>query len=243
MNDAIELRERDTEILETLVGLAGGDADWFFEIPVGTDRIASPPWPGSVQSPHREEIRSLVNQDLLEIDKSVAPTWRFWPSARARERFPDAVEMALKEALSDPDERLAVILKAIVDAFETDPSEPLLLLRTSSVDLVRHSGWAIPPDVVRHQDLSQLHELGLVGWESETEFLPDAGRTDGGEESGCPTQRTGRTDPGRGRALTTTCLGGEDPRRRNCRQCDQRGRRRRDQGPARVLTEPHVPLP
>lgn len=119
-----------------------------------------------------------MNRDLLEIDKSVAPTWRFWPSAKAREHFPDAVEGALKVALSDPDERLAVILKAIVDAFEADPSEPLLLLRTSSVDLVRHSGWAIPPDVVRHHDLSQLQELGLVGWESETEFYPTpAGRT------------------------------------------------------------------
>jgi|GEM_PF-6674749 len=40
MSDAIELNERDTEILETLVGLAGGDADWFFEIPVGADRMA-----------------------------------------------------------------------------------------------------------------------------------------------------------------------------------------------------------
>ncbi|MBS1862860.1 MAG: hypothetical protein JSS68_14245 [Actinobacteria bacterium] len=173
-----ELSERDTEILEILVGLSGGDADWFFEIPVGAERIPSPPWPGSIQSPYRDEIRSLVNQDLLEIDRSVAPTWRFWPSAKAREHFPDAGERALKEALSDPDERLAVILKAIVDAFEADPSEPLLLLRTSSVDLVRHSSWAIPPDVVRHHDLSQLQELGLVGWESDTAFYPTpAGRT------------------------------------------------------------------
>ena len=37
MSDAIELSERDTEILETLVGLSGGDANWFFEIPVGSD--------------------------------------------------------------------------------------------------------------------------------------------------------------------------------------------------------------
>jgi hypothetical protein len=177
MSDGIELNERDTGILETLVGLAGGDVEWFFEILVGADQIPSPPWPGSIQSPDRNEIRSLVNRDLLEIDKSVAPTWRFWPSAKAREHFPDAVEGALKVALSDPDERLAVILKAIVDAFEADPSEPLLLLRTSSVDMVRHGGWAIPPDVVRHHDLSQLQELGLVGWESQTEFYPTpAGR-------------------------------------------------------------------
>jgi hypothetical protein len=72
---------------------------------------------------------------------------------------------------------LAVILKSIVDAFNADPSEPLLLLRTAQVDIVRHPGWAIPPDVVRHHDLSQLVELGLVGWESETEFYPTpAGR-------------------------------------------------------------------
>ena len=178
MGDEIELSERGTEILQTLVGLSGGDAGWFFEIPVGAERIPSPPWPDSIQAPHREEIRSLVNQDLLDIDKSVAPTWRFWPSAKAREHFPDAVEKALKEALSDPDERLAVILKAVVNAFEADPSEPLLLLRMSSADLVRHSGWAIPPDAVRRHDLSQLQELGLVGWESETEFYPTpAGRT------------------------------------------------------------------
>jgi hypothetical protein len=172
MDDAIELSERDTEILETLVGLAGGDADWFFEIPVGADRIPSPPWHDSIQSPHREEVRSLVNQGLLEIDRSVAPTWRFWPSAKVREHFPDAVEQALNEALSDPDQRLAVILKAIVDAFNSDPSESLLLLRTDHVDIVRHPGWAIPPEVVRHHDLSQLVELGLVGWESDTEFYP-----------------------------------------------------------------------
>jgi hypothetical protein len=113
-----------------------------------------------------------VNQDLLEIDRSVAPTWRFWPSAKAREHFPDAVEQALNEALSDPDQRPAVILKAIVDAFNSDPSEPLLLLRTDHVDIVRHPGWAIPPEVVRHHDLSQVVELGLVGWESDTEFYP-----------------------------------------------------------------------
>ncbi len=177
MSDTIELSERDTEILETLVGLAGGEADWFFDIPVGADRLSSPPWPNSIQSPHRDEIRSLVNRDLLEIDKGVAPTWRFWPSAKAREHFPDAVEKTLKEALSDPDQRLAVILKSIVDAFNADPSEPLLLLRTDHVDIVRHPGWAIPPDVVRHHDLSQLVGLGLVGWESETEFYPTpAGR-------------------------------------------------------------------
>jgi hypothetical protein len=170
--DPIELNERDTEILETLVGLSGGDAEWFFEIPVGADHVPSPPWPDSIPSPHRNEIRSLVNRDLLDIDKSAEPTWRFWPSAQARERFADAVDKALTEALSDPGQRLAVILKAVVDAFNLDPSEPLLLLRTNSVDIVRHPGWAIPPDVVRHHDLSQLQELGLVGWESATEFYP-----------------------------------------------------------------------
>src|SRR5690242_19006941 len=121
MSDAIELNERDAEILETMVGLASGDADWFFEIPVDADRIPSPPWPGPTQSPHRDEIRSLVNRDLLEIDKSAAPAWRFWPSVKARDNFPDAVEKALNEALSHPDQRLAVILKATVDAFSSDP--------------------------------------------------------------------------------------------------------------------------
>lgn len=88
-----------------------------------------------------------------------------------------AGEKALAEALSDPDQRLAVILEAVVGAFDSDPSEPLLLFRTASVDIVRHPGWAIPHDVVRHHDLSQLQELGLVGWESKTEFYPTpAGR-------------------------------------------------------------------
>ncbi len=105
LGDAVESNERDIEILETLVGLAAGDAVWFFEIPPGADRISSPPWSDSIQSPHRDEIRSLVIRDLLEIDRSVEPTWRFWPSAKAREQFPDAVEKALKEALSDPDQQ------------------------------------------------------------------------------------------------------------------------------------------
>lgn len=170
--DAIELSERDAEILETLVGLSGASADWFFDLPAGADQIPSPPWPDPKSSPHRYEIRALVNRGLLEIDKSVQPIWRFWPAPQARERFADAVEKALAEALSDPDQRLAVILKAIVDSFDADPSTPLLLFRSMSADIVRHPGWAIPPDVLRHHDLSQLHELGLVGWESETEFYP-----------------------------------------------------------------------
>jgi hypothetical protein len=172
MSDLIQLSERDTEILKTLVGLSSDSAGWLFDIPPGADRILSPPWPDSVLPPHRDEIRALVDRDLLEIDKSAEPTWRFWPSSEARDLFPDAGKEALADALSDPDQRLAAILKAVVDAFDADPSTPLLLLRTSSVDLVRHPGWAIPPDVVRRHDLSQLRDLGLVGWESETEFYP-----------------------------------------------------------------------
>ena len=82
-DDLIGLRGADDHADGT-----GGDADWFFEIPVGTDQIPSPPWPESIRSPHRDEIRSLVNRDLLEIDKSVEPTWRFWPSRAGTRPFP-----------------------------------------------------------------------------------------------------------------------------------------------------------
>ena len=75
-------------------------------------------------------------------------------------------------ALKDPDERLGVILDAIVEAFEGDPAEPLLILGTGSGSVVRHPCWGIEPDVVRKHDLSQLDLLGFIAWESDTAFFP-----------------------------------------------------------------------
>ena len=167
-----ELSDRDEEILAVLVELSEDTPDRSFEISPGADSLGSPPWPEDKRGPTRDEIRKLVNRDFLEIDKDAQPIWRFWPSAQARERFADVAEQTLAEALTDPDQRLAVILRAVVDAFEQDPATPLLLLRTNSVDIVRHPKWGIPPEVVRLHDLRQLEELGLVGWEDETRFYP-----------------------------------------------------------------------
>lgn len=75
-------------------------------------------------------------------------------------------------ALKDPNDRLGVILDAIVEAFEDDPSEPLLMFGMASGDIVRHPCWNIEPDVVRKHDLSQLEHLGFVAWNSDTEFFP-----------------------------------------------------------------------
>jgi hypothetical protein len=168
----IELTDRDEEILAIFAKLSEGSQDRGFELLPGADGLGSPPWPEGKIGPTRDEIRSLVNREFLEADKSAAPAWRFWPSAQARERFADAAEQALGQALTDPDQRLAVILRAVVDAFEQDPATPLLLLRTDSDDIVRHPAWGIPPDVVRLHDLRQLEELGLVGWEDNTRFYP-----------------------------------------------------------------------
>jgi len=78
-------------------------------------------WPPGLAVPKREEMRTLVHRGLLERDDSVAPVWRVFPSAAARE----LVGVAEEEALGDPDRRLGLILEATVTAFEADPREPL----------------------------------------------------------------------------------------------------------------------
>jgi hypothetical protein len=133
---AVDLSEREREILEAMVGtLKAGEP---FEIPAGHDTLSDPRWPTEVQKPSRDEVRSLVGRDLLEIDRSVAPAWRFWPAEAAREEFAGDSARNRAEDLKDPDARLGVILDAIVQAFEADPATPLLLLRTDQVDIVRH---------------------------------------------------------------------------------------------------------
>lgn len=165
-----ELNEREREILEAMVGAS--EAGEPFEIPPGEDTLSDPRWPREVRKPSREEVRSLVGQNFLEIDKSVGPTWRFWPAEAARQEFAGEVTRRRAEALKDPDARLGAVLDAIVLAFEADPATPLLILRTDQVDIVRHPHWAIEPDVVRMHDLRQLEELGLIGWDGTTEFFP-----------------------------------------------------------------------
>ncbi len=173
-----EFTERESEILQALVRLSETSDDATFDIPPGADRLDPPTWPAGCSGPTREEVRELVGRGFLDVDKSVAPTWRFWPSEQARTIFGDASEQALAQALKNPDQRLGVILNAIVDAFEMAPGTPLLLLRTDQVDIVRHPHWGIAPDVVRLHDLRQLEELRLIGWEDSSQFYPTpSGRT------------------------------------------------------------------
>jgi hypothetical protein len=176
--DVADLTGREMEVLEALVKLAETMDDAAFDISPGADRLDLPAWPKDGLGPSREEVRSLVGRGFLDVDKNAAPAWRFWPSEEARALFGSDSEQALARALKDPDQRLGIILEAIVDAFEADPSVPLLMLRTNGPDIIRHPNWGIPADVARLHDLRQLEELGLIGWEGDTEFYPTpSGRT------------------------------------------------------------------
>jgi hypothetical protein len=190
-----ELTERETEILEALVRLSETPDYSAFSIAPGADRLEVPDWPEGNAAPTRDEVRGLVARDLLEIDKSKARTWCFWPSEEASAIFAGPSEQALAQALKHPDQRLGVILDAIVNAFEADPSTPLLLLRTDQVDIVRHPHWGIAPDVVRLHDLRQLEELRLIGWEGATQFYPTQwGRTAARNPAAFLSQRADETE-------------------------------------------------
>jgi len=166
----IDLSDRERELLEMMVRLS--EAGEPFEIPVGDDILNDPRWPADVRKPTSDEVRALVGHEYLEVDKTVAPKWRFWPADAARQAFAGEAVRRRAEALKDPDARLGVILDAVVEAFGEDPATPLLMLRTDQVDIVRHPHWAIEPDVVRMHDLRQLENLELIGWEGTTEFFP-----------------------------------------------------------------------
>jgi hypothetical protein len=103
-------------------------------------------------------VRALLHQGLLEHNASIAPAWRVFPSAKARE----LAGVATEEALCDPDRRLGLLLDATVTAFEADPREPLQFHPLEQVGLVRHSHWPLQPEVVRAHDLHQLEDLGLI---------------------------------------------------------------------------------
>jgi len=130
---------------------------------LGHDAFAHPSWPAGVTVPDRDEVRDLVHRGLLEVDDSVTPMWRVFPSAVGREVAGGASE----EALGDPDRRLGLILEATVTAFEADPREPLQFHPKEEVHLVRHQYWPLQPEVVRAHDLQQLEDLGLIATAGE----------------------------------------------------------------------------
>lgn len=84
-----------------------------------------------------------------------------------------AEDSTTSEALADPDERLGLILKATVTAFEGNPAQPLMFIRTwESNNVVRHPCWPLDPEVgVMPHDLQQLEELDLIPKDSEF-FVP-----------------------------------------------------------------------
>lgn len=116
-----ELTARETEILKTLVLLSEITPHTTFDIPPDADRLDVPTWPKDGPQPSREEVRGLVAREFLEIGKSAHPAWRFWPSEQARAAFGNNSEQVLAQAFQDPDQRLGVILDAIVNATAVAP--------------------------------------------------------------------------------------------------------------------------
>lgn len=167
----VNLSDRERELLEVMVS-AGVESEQFVIQP-GEDYPDDSTWPTTnIAKPTKAEIRSMIGRGLLTIDKTVARAWVFWPSPEARQEFADEDASRRTEALSDPDARLGLILDAIVEAFEADPSSPLMIFQTDQADIVRHPRWSIEADVVRMHDLRQLEALELIGWNGETEFFP-----------------------------------------------------------------------
>ena len=118
-------------------------------------------WPADVPLPSREEVRPLVHQGLLEVDRRAAPVWRVFPSPVARDVIDPSVR-AQSDALADPERRLGVILESAIVAFNRDPGTPLRFAAGGQLELVTHPGWPLEPDAVRSHDLQQLEQLGLV---------------------------------------------------------------------------------
>lgn len=187
------LSDREREILEAMLGLS--EATQPLEIHAGDDTLADPRWPPNVPKPTREEVRSLVLRNHLEVDKSAAPAWRFWPAEAARDQLGAESTRQRAAALKDPDARLGLILDSIVKAFDSDPATPLLILRTDQVDIIRHPHWPIEPDVVRMHDLRQLEDLQLIGWDGSTDFFPSPrGRMASRNPAAFLAQRADETD-------------------------------------------------
>lgn len=75
------LTERERELLRTMVVLSDGGQT--FELRPGDDTLNDHRWPSDLPQPTRNDIRSLVARDYLEVDRTVAPTWCFWPADAA----------------------------------------------------------------------------------------------------------------------------------------------------------------
>lgn len=157
----VTLDKRQVQLLHTFVDAYERSGHVPFDFAPGQRGFSHRCWPADVQVPTDGEVRPLVHLGMLEVDHAVAPVWRVHPSSAARKEFGSDAERQREAALSNPDERLAVILQGTVEAFEADPAEPLLLWPVGE-GLVRHSGWPLPADVVRMHDVQQLQDLGLV---------------------------------------------------------------------------------
>jgi hypothetical protein len=170
---APDLSHRQRELMETFV--AAWEASSHMPFDLGHVPFEHPNWPPGVAAPNREEVRSLTHLSLLEVDRSVTPMWRVFPSAEGRRMFGGAADVSAASALADPDRRLGMILDGTVTAFETNPSEPLHFAPMQQIDLVQHTHWPLQPDVVRAHDLQQLQDLGLIATSSrgrDTAFWP-----------------------------------------------------------------------
>lgn len=198
------LSERQHELVRAFA--AAWDASSHTPFDLGSGRpFEHPAWPASISAPERDELRPLVHMVLLVVDRSVAPTLRVFPSSEALALVGDAPD----DALTDPDRRLGLILEATVEAFEADPTEPLLFIPGWQAPIVRHPHWPLQPEVVRAHDLQQLEDLGLVATapDQHTTFWPTVrGRAAVKDAAGLP-GATGTRDGGRGRGVTPAALG------------------------------------
>lgn len=120
-------------------------------------------WPSDTQPPSHNDndVRALVHQGLLEVDRRQAPDWVVFPSARARREYGTGSDHEA-EALGDADLRLGTILEAAVRAYEGNPAEPIHFADMQQVSIVQHPAWPLEPDVVRAHDLDLLEQLGLI---------------------------------------------------------------------------------
>ncbi len=156
------LTERQAEVLGAIVNAWEASGHAALDFP-SHQPFAHPQWPSVVHVPTKDELRPLRRLGMLRIDPGPTSGWSVSPTEAARSQFGDDAERQLATALRDADQRLGLILRATVEAFEQRPDQPLALLPVWGGTIVRHSGWQLQPDVVRMHDIQQLHELGLLG--------------------------------------------------------------------------------
>jgi len=138
-----ELTERDAELLRAFAHAwttVKGSREPF-TLPAG-GVFAHPSWPAGVRAPDRDEVRRLHHRGYLEADRAAAPDWVVFPTAAALD-FAGHLHAAEEAALADPEERLATILRAVVGAHQSDPSEPLYLNEMRQADLVMDDRWTL----------------------------------------------------------------------------------------------------